>query len=151
MDPATIITTAGVVGGFATIVATSGKWGKWFATKIGRSAVNEIREQDIDEKSYIGQRFAFDEQIHSTMVGMQNDMRKTHLVTLRVELLQLIQNTPKKAEIIEQVADEYFRAGGNSYMRQVVEEWREIYGKRAIHKELIKRSNKEKEYGSKHR
>ncbi|MDL2235462.1 hypothetical protein LJC07_04810 [Christensenellaceae bacterium OttesenSCG-928-L17] len=148
MDPVAIVLTAsGVIGAVITIATASKKVGKILSIRIGRYAVNHIREQDLDPESMVGKGFAFNNEIIKTlkesnaiMEYMRNDINRNHTDSLRVELLQLIHNTPEKAEIIEQVFDNYVKNGGNSYMLQVVEEWRKVYGGEVIRRRITKKT-----------
>lgn len=139
MEVSIIITAASVVTAITTLIATSGKWGRFLAIKIGRIAVNHIRFEDIDPESMAGKSIRYKEDIasslesiSSTMTEMQKEITKNRVDNLRIELLQLIHNTPQKVEVIERVYQSYIESGGNSYVSQVMEEWRLIYAKKAI-------------------
>ena len=50
----------------------------------------------------------------------------------------MINNQPEKVDAIENTYDEYAKAGGNSYVSDVINVWREEYAKKAIKKRIIK-------------
>lgn len=45
---------------------------------------------------------------------------------------------PEKVDAIENTYDEYAKAGGNSYVSDVINVWREEYAKKAIKKRIVK-------------
>ncbi len=57
---------------------------------------------------------------------------------IKMELLSLIRNEPQRAESIENLFTDYRNLGGNSYVCEIVEVWREIHEKNVI-KERIKK------------
>lgn len=143
MDTQVVLTIAGVLAAATTIVVTALKVGKLVAILIGRFSINHIRRSDIQDKSFIGQEFKFNDEIakslsgiDATMAEMQRSIDKNRVGNLRIELLHLIHNTPDKADIIEQVYENYVSLGGNSYVRQVMVEWRKIYGKKTIRRHI---------------
>jgi len=122
---------------------TSLKVGKLIAILIGRFSINHIRRIDIQDESFIGQEFKFNDEIAKSLSGinttiseMQRSLDKNRVGNLRIELLQLIHNTPDKGEVIEQVYENYVSLGGNSYVHQVMQEWRKIYGKKTIRRHI---------------
>lgn len=150
MDTQVVLTIAGVLAAATTIVMTSLKVGKLIAILIGRFSINHIRRMDIQDDSFVGQEFKFNDEIAKTLSGinatiseMQRSLDKNRVGNLRIELLQLIHNTPDKGEVIEQVYENYVSLGGNSYVHQVMTEWRKIYGKKTIRRH-IKHENIEK-------
>lgn len=143
MDAQVVLTIAGVLAAATTIVVTALKVGKLVAILIGRFSINHIRRLDIKDDSFIGSEFKFNDEIakslsgiDATMSEMQRSIDKNRVGNLRIELLHLIHNTPDKADIIEQVYENYASLGGNSYVRQVMEEWRKIYGKKTIRRHI---------------
>lgn len=143
MDTQVVLTIAGVLAAATTIVVTALKVGKLVAILIGRFSINHIRRVDIKDDSFIGSEFKFNDEIakslsgiDATMTEMQRSIDKNRVGNLRIELLHLIHNTPDKADIIEQVYENYASLGGNSYVRQVMEEWRKIYGKKTIRRHI---------------
>lgn len=143
MDAQVVLTIAGVLAAATTIVVTALKVGKLIAILIGRFSINHIRRVDIRDDTFVGQEFKFNDEIakslagiDSTMSEMQRSIDKNRVGNLRIELLHLIHNTPDKADIIEQVYENYASLGGNSYVRQVMEEWRKIYGKKTIRRHI---------------
>lgn len=143
MDTQVVLTIAGVLAAATTIVMTSLKVGKLIAILIGRFSINHIRRLDIRDDSFVGQEFKFNDEIAKslsdidiTISEMQRSLDKNRVGNLRIELLQLIHNTPDKADIIEQVYDNYVSLGGNSYVHQVMMEWRKIYGKKTIRRHI---------------
>lgn len=143
MDTQVVLTIAGVLAAATTIVVTALKVGKLIAILIGRFSINHIRRVDIRDDTFVGQEFKFNDEIakslagiDSTMSEMQRSIDKNRVGNLRIELLHLIHNTPDKADIIEQVYENYASLGGNSYVRQVMEEWRKIYGKKTIRRHI---------------
>lgn len=143
MDTQLVLTIAGVLAAATTIVVTALKVGKLIAILIGRFSINHIRRLDIKDDSFIGSEFKFNDEItksladiDSTMSEMQRSIDKNRVGNLRIELLHLIHNTPDKADIIEQVYENYVSLGGNSYVRQVMVEWRKIYGKKTIRRHI---------------
>lgn len=143
MDTQLILTTAGVLAAATTIIMTSLKVSKLIAILIGRFSINHIRRSDIQDESFVGQEFKFNDEIakslsdiDATISEMQRSLDKNRVGNLRIELLQLIHNTPDKADIIEQVYDNYVSLGGNSYVHQVMTEWRKIYGKKTIRRHI---------------
>lgn len=143
MDAQVVLTIAGVLAAATTIVVTALKVGKLIAILIGRFSINHIRRIDIRDDTFVGQEFKFNDEIakslsgiDATMTEMQRSIDKNRVGNLRIELLHLIHNTPDKADIIEQVYENYASLGGNSYVRQVMEEWRKIYGKKTIRRHI---------------
>lgn len=143
MDAQVVLTIAGVLAAATTIVVTALKVGKLIAILIGRFSINHIRRFDIKDDSFIGSEFKFNDEIakslsgiDATMSEMQRSIDKNRVGNLRIELLHLIHNTPDKADIIEQVYENYVSLGGNSYVRQVMVEWRKIYGKKTIRRHI---------------
>lgn len=57
---------------------------------------------------------------------------------IKMELLSLIRNEPQRAESIENLFTDYRNLGGNSYVCEIVEVWREIHERNVI-KERIKK------------
>ena len=143
MNTQVVLTIAGVLAAATTIIMTSLKVGKLTAILIGRFSINHIRRSDIHDDSFVGQEFKFNDEIAKSLSGidatiseMQRSLDKNRVGNLRIELLQLIHNTPDKADIIEQVYENYISLGGNSYVKQVMKEWREIYGKKTIRRHI---------------
>lgn len=143
MDTQVVLTIAGVVAAATTIIMTSLKVGKLIAILIGRFSINHIRRLDIHDDSFVGQEFKFNDEIakslsdiDATITEMQRSLDKNRVGNLRIELLQLIHNTPDKADIIEQVYENYVSLGGNSYVHQVMVEWRKMYGKKTIRRHI---------------
>ena len=143
MDTQVVLTIAGVLAAATTIVVTALKVGKLIAILIGRFSINHIRRLDIHDDSFVGQEFKFNDEIAKSLSGidatiseMQRSLNKNRVGNLRIELLQLIHNTPDKGEVIEQVYENYVRLGGNSYVHQVMQEWRKIYGKKTIRRHI---------------
>lgn len=150
MDTQVVLTIAGVLAAATTIVVTALKVGKLIAILIGRFSINHIRRADIQDDSFVGQEFKFNDEIakslsgiEATMSEMRRSIDKNRVGNLRIELLHLIHNTPDKADIIEQVYESYVGLGGNSYVRQVMEEWRKIYGKKTIRRRITHESSRE--------
>lgn len=148
MSTAIIVTIASVLTALGTIIAISSKLSQYLAIRIGRFAVNYIRPEDLSPDSMIGESIKFKEEIAQSlesisvsMSEMQKDISKNRVDNLRIELLQLIHNTPHKAEVIEKVYSQYVAMGGNSYVKQVMNEWRAVHEKEVI-RETIKNTKR---------
>ena len=133
-----IATVATTLAAIILIVSTYRKIGKWISLKIAKASINELKEPDIDPESYVGHAFAFDRVVVDELKSIHASILNSRKSTLRIELLQLIHNTPEKTEIIEQLFDEYRSIGGNSYMIQVIKEYRTQYGREVIKKRIEK-------------
>ena len=63
--------------------------------------------------------------VASQWVASHISARRLTVSVIRLELLNLIQHYPGRAELILKKYDEYKQRGGNSYIDDVVESWRE--------------------------
>lgn len=54
---------------------------------------------------------------------IDDNQTENKLAIMRLELMNLIQNTPDNAIEIEKYAKEYFQLGGNRYMTGMVSQW----------------------------
>jgi len=54
---------------------------------------------------------------------IDDNQNENKLAIMRLELMNLIQNTPDNVIEIEKYAKEYFRLGGNRYMTGMVSKW----------------------------
>jgi hypothetical protein len=139
MAPETIITAGAVVGAIGGIVAAAGVWGKKAVMAISRYGVNHLKHGDIIPDSYIGQQIDWNTVVDHKLDKIITQLGQHQLDIVKTHLLQLIHNTPEKVEIIEDIYSKYRELGGNSYICQVVEEWRDQYAKPIIHERVEKK------------
>jgi hypothetical protein len=70
------------------------------------------------------------------LAPVMKELHQKDLHIWRLEILLLINTQPGKAENIEHAYDEYCALGGNSYVHQVVKEWRSLYERDVIRQRL---------------
>lgn len=109
----TILLFASLIGAITAIITAVIKLRNWLKTNL----TLELAEDITDIKSLIEQ---------------------ARLRSIRCELLLMINNQPEKVDAIENTYDEYAKAGGNSYVSDVINVWREEYAKKAIKKRIVK-------------
>jgi hypothetical protein len=68
---------------------------------------------------------ATDEKILEGLADLKERMQENDQVTARLELLNLMQHFPENNVAINRAYDKYTAQGYNSYIRDMVEEWRE--------------------------
>jgi len=61
---------------------------------------------------------------HECINEIKETNAKQDLSIQRLEIMSLIQNSPEQAALILQKYDEYKKAGGNSYIDSLIEDWR---------------------------
>jgi hypothetical protein len=93
-------------------------------------------------KLYKNGKNAYDEMIASIKKELKIDELRKDI--MRVNILQSINSTPYKAEIIEAEYKKYKDLGGNSYIDMTVSEWRETYEKPLVNKRISSRKKEEK-------
>ena len=106
----TILLFASLIGAITAIITAIIKLRNWLKTNLTLELVEDI-------KSLIEQ---------------------ARLRSIRCELLLMVNNQPEKVDAIENTYDEYTKAGGNSYVSDVINVWREEYAKKAIKKRIVK-------------
>lgn len=131
----TIITTlSGVLISLAAILTTFKKVRSWLVNKF----VNDIKFDKIDKRSEMynmyekildseKQREEIIHKIDSLARENREQMNDIRMSTLRLELGRLIDHEPKNLDTIFRLYDEYIAMGGNSYMVERIEKWKEEY------------------------
>lgn len=131
----TIITTvSGVLISLATILTTFRKVRSWLVNKF----VTDIKFDQIDKRSEMynmyekildseKQRGEIIHKIDSLARENREQMNDIRMSTLRLELGRLIDHEPKNLDTIFRLYDEYVAMGGNSYMVERIEKWKEEY------------------------
>lgn len=131
----TIITTvSGVLISLAAILTTFRKVRSWLVNKF----VTDIKFDQIDKRSEMynmhekildseKQRGEIIHKIDSLARENRQQMNDIRMSTLRLELGRLIDHEPKNLDTIFRLYDEYVAMGGNSYMVERIEKWKEEY------------------------
>jgi hypothetical protein len=66
-----------------------------------------------------------DKKILAALADIKERQRENDQVTARLELLNLLQHNPENSVAINRAYDNYAAQGWNSYIRDMVEEWRD--------------------------
>lgn len=131
----TIITTvSGVLISLAAILTTFKKVRSWLVNKF----VTDIKFEQIDKRSEMynmyekilnsdKERGEIIHKIDSLARDNQEYMKELRMSTLRLEIGRLIDHEPKNLDTIFRLYDEYIAMGGNSYMVERIDKWKEEY------------------------
>jgi hypothetical protein len=126
-----IITIASIITALTVIFASFTKSRRAVATWLSRTGVNEIRQQDIDMKSYIGQTINLSKEMVATHSDIKDALNRQHQDLLRIQIVQFISYRPTEVVVLEDIYTLYKRAGGNGFIDGMMNDWRAKYNKSA--------------------
>ena len=79
--------------------------------------------------------FLFRDLIHR-FTETEQQIKEMRLSVLRVELQTAIYNTPERVKVIEELYEQYKALGGNFYIKEIMDVWREKYEKDILSKRI---------------
>lgn len=127
---ASTISAIGVIGGAYALL-----W-RHFANKTVCDGIKKLGKEDLTENEFFKSLEEKDAEIIAKLDSIVNginkidDRTKGNSVEIkRQELLFLIQTEPRRVETIEKIYSEYSEMGGNNYVSELVEIWRETHAK----------------------
>lgn len=123
-----ILKTAGLVGAVAVI------W-KFVVPIYQRVRKKILAEEELGQRIEIALK-----QINCKIDDVNDRVKLNQRSITKLELLSLIRNEPERAETIENLFIQYRELGGNSYVCEVMEAWREIYEEPVIKKRIKKKT-----------
>ena len=134
---ASTISAIGVIGGAYALL-----W-RHFANKTVRDGIKKLKKEDLTENEFFKSLEQKDAEIITKLdsiadgIDKIDDRVKGNSVAIkRQELLFLIQTEPRRVETIEKIYSEYSEMGGNNYVSELVEIWREMHAKPEIEDRL---------------
>ena len=130
-----ITTLSGLLIAIAAILATFTKIRSWIANKF----ISDVKFDKVDKRSELyemyekimnadEQRKEILEKIDSLAKEQEKSLKDLKMSTLRLELGRLLDHEPKNVDTIYRLYDQYIEMGGNSYMVDRIEHWKEEYG-----------------------
>ena len=102
----------------------------FYSQKYEDAKRNRKQDEILGEIKHAEEKF---EKINKIIDSMQ-------MVNLRQQIILNIHHAPDKIQVIDELVDKYRSLGGNSYIIQLYEEWKEKYAKPVIRRRITKDS-----------
>ena len=142
-----LIIIAGLFGLIVGLISNSDKLMNYIGKKLTIRGLNQVEDEDIKDNTYIGEKLKVEDKMNSKLDEIielvssnQKGIAETKVLQKRQEILQLIQSQPHRVESIERTYDDYKALGGNSYIDDVVQVWRETTAISEIKNRITKRN-----------
>lgn len=131
-----LITVGSVITAGTLVYKFVTSWGTKLAEAITRVGVKSLRQEDLKRNENFNQVLSNQTAIADAVASLAEALNTNTMMTLRLEIKDLIRNSPEQRRAIEAAIQDYHDVHGDSYVDAMYDEWKEEYLKQQAKKEL---------------
>lgn len=135
---AVVISVAATLTAVGTIIGFAKTYGGPLVAKLVRYGISKMNEEDINHNEYFKKVISNQGDIAESVKRLAEALELNTVMTLRLEIKDLIRNSPEQRRAIEAALGDYHAVHGDSYVDAMYDEWKEEYLKVQAKQELKK-------------
>lgn len=149
MDWQLIVTIASILTAIGVIYGSARKWGGAISKLIAKTGWKKLNAKELEENAVWKTHEDYSEQLMSSLAALGDKLDSIHndlstglnentKLTLKLELTELFRDHPERIDAIETAFKQYTDLGGNSYVKELYEEWEGNYLSKIAKQEVNK-------------
>lgn len=137
-----LITLGSVITAGTLVYKFVTSWGVKLAEFITKAGVKSLRKEDLERNENFKTVLENQTNIATSVGRLAQALELNTMMTLRLEIKDLIRNSPEQRRAIEAAIIDYHNIHGDSYVDAMYEEWKEEFLKKQAKKEIKHKGGK---------